>query len=333
MHDEATPRHLQSLFQAPFLDWKRIQVSRLRDSGVVVALVALFVVLSIVSPPFFTVRNLKNILDEWSMQGVMAAALTLLLISGGFDLSMGAVFALSGVIAAKVTLHSSAALGMSAGCLAGLGVGLVNGIIVNVFRINAFVATLATSIMIAGGALGITGGLVIYANDPSFAIVGNHGFAGLLYTIWIFIAAVIITAVLLHRTTFGRYIYAVGGNPEAARLSGLPVGLISTAAFGLSGFAAGIAGVVSASRVSAGQSDVGGYTLLFDVFAVVVIGGTSIAGGVGAIWRTVVGVFLLALIGNGFNLLAVDIVYQDIVFGALILLAVAMDVWGRRGRT
>lgn len=257
----------------------------------------------------------------------------MLLISGGFDLSMGAVYALAGVIAAKYANDHGVAVGLIAGCLAGLAVGVINGIVVNVLRINAFVTTLATSIMIGGVSLAITGGLVISVHAESFSALGRDKIFGVEDTVWIVLVTVVVAAVLLHRTTFGRQIYAIGGNPEAARLCGIRVRLVSTLAFALCGLVAGIAGVLAASRISSGQAETGGYELIFDVFAAVVIGGTSIAGGVGAIWRTVVGLLLLAMIGNGFNLLAISDVYQRIAFGGLIILAVAIDIWTSQTRS
>jgi ribose transport system permease protein len=311
-----------------------VRLSALRDYGIVFAFLILFVVLTFSSDVFLTHRNWMNILDQWSPIGIMACGWTLALIAGGFDLSIGAVYALGSVVAAKVALETDPALGLLAGCLAGLGIGMLNGAVVTVGRINSFMATLASSFMIRGLALVVSGGFLIRVVDEagrptSFNVIGRSELLGAKYSVWLFAGVIAVTAFLLHRTTFGRYVYATGGNAEAARLSGVRVDLVRWTTFAISGLTAGIAGMIIASRVSTGQSDVG-VGIEFDVIAAVVVGGSSILGGAGAIWRTVVGVLLLAMIQNGFNLMNVDAVYQRIFFGAIILVAVAIDAWSRR---
>lgn len=314
---------------------RELRLSALRDFGIVFAFALLFIVLTFSSDVFLSQRNWMNILDQWSPIGIMACGWTLALIAGGFDLSIGAVYALCSVIAAKMALElDSAALGLLLGCLAGLGVGMFNGTVVTVGRINSFMATLATSFMIRGLALVISGGFLIRVVDDlgrptKFNVIGRSELLGAKYTVWLWAGVIVVTAFLLHRTTFGRAIYATGGNAAAARLSGVRVDLVRWTTFAISGLTAGIAGMIIASRVSTGQSDVG-VGIEFDVIAAVVVGGSSILGGAGAIWRTVIGVLLLAMIQNGFNLLNVDAVYQRIFFGAIILLAVAIDAWSRR---
>jgi ribose transport system permease protein len=183
--------------------------------------------------------------------------------------------------------------------------------------------------MIGGVASQLTGGELLTVENPAFAKLGNSSVLGMTLLSWTFILAALLFAFLLHRTTFGRYLYAVGGNREAARLAGIRTGLVSFSAYALSGLAAGIAGVVVASRQSTGQAEaLPG--LEFDVIAAVIVGGTSILGGAGAIWRTAVGLALLALIQNGANLLGIDQTYQRIIYGAIILGAAALDVWARR---
>jgi ribose transport system permease protein len=191
------------------------------------------------------------------------------------------------------------------------------------------VATLATGMMIRGLAVVITSGFLVTVADERYTIIGREALFGVKYSVWLFAAFAVICGFLLSRTKFGRHIYAVGGNPEAARLSGIRVGWVKALTFGISGFAAGLAGLIASSRVSTGQADAGSLIELTAI-AAVVIGGTSIAGGEGAIWRTIVGILLLALIGNGFNMLRVEPFYQDIVKGAIIVVAVAMDAWSKR---
>lgn len=313
----------------PTIRGRTITFGGARDYGIVISFVILFVVLAVWSDVFLTQRNLLNILDQWSAVGIIACAGTLVIIAGGFDLSVGAIAALSGVAAAKTANATSPELGLIAGVAVGLGLGFVNGALATAGRINPFIATLATSIIFRGAALAITGGLLILVEDESFDALGRGSFLTVKYSIWSFLGFFLLTAFLLGRTTFGRCVYASGGNAEAARLSGVRVGSVRAITFVISGFAAGLGGVIATSRVSTGQADAAAGIEL-EAIAAIVIGGTSILGGQGAIWRTVLGVLLLAMIGNGFNLLNVNPTYQRIFQGGIILAAVAVDAWSRR---
>jgi ribose transport system permease protein len=306
----------------------RTQLGRLRDFGIPIAVIILFCYLAIASPVFFTTRNLLNVLDQSAIVGMIAAAGTLVLIAGGLDLSVGAIFAISGVIAAQLASSVGTAAGLAAGICVGGVFGLVNGLISTAGRVNAIITTLATGIMIRGLALVLTGGALVRVTDPDFSRLGRGEIFGVKYVVFVFIAVVAITWFLLSRTAFGRYIYAAGGNAEAARLSGVRVDRIRAAAFVISGLAAAIAGVLVASRVSTGQADAG-LGLEISAIAAIVIGGTSINGGEGAVWRTVFGVLLVTLVGNGFNLLNVDPIWQQVFQGAVILGAVAIDSWSK----
>jgi ribose transport system permease protein len=321
----------QTLSAARF-DLRRLKsLSVIRDYGIVIVFVALFVVLSLASPVFFSRVNLLNILDQWSATLIIAVAGTLVLIAGGFDLSVGSIYAFSGVIAALTVGHIGAWGAILLGVAAGLGCGVINGILATWGRINPFIATLATSIMIGGFALVLTSGnLISVLGNGHFTVLGRSDFETIKYSVWTLLAFTLLCGYLLSRTTYGRRVYASGGNPEAARLSGVRVNLVKASTFALSGTAAGIAGVIVASRVATGQADSGGLGIALDAVAGIVIGGTSILGGAGAIWRTVLGVLLLAMIGNGFNLLNVNSTYQRIFQGAIILFAVGVDAWSRR---
>jgi len=314
------------------IDLQRLKsLSVMRDYGIVIVFVALFVVLSLASPVFFSRVNLLNILDQWSATLIIAVAGTLVLIAGGFDLSVGSIYAFSGVIAALTVGHIGAWGAILLGVAAGLGCGVINGILATWGRINPFIATLATSIMIGGFALVLTSGnLISVLGNGHFTVLGRSDFETIKYSVWTLLAFTLLCGYLLSRTTYGRRVYASGGNPEAARLSGVRVNLVKASTFALSGTAAGIAGVIVASRVATGQADSGGLGIALDAVAGIVIGGTSILGGAGAIWRTVLGVLLLAMIGNGFNLLNVNSTYQRIFQGAIILFAVGVDAWSRR---
>jgi ribose transport system permease protein len=308
--------------------WRR-GVSVAREYGIVLAFLILFVTLAIASPAFLTGDNLRNILDQNAAMGIMACAGTLLFIAGGFDLSIGAVFALTGVVCAQVAGEAGIALAVLAGLAAGTCVGAVNGVVSTVGRVNAFVGTLASSIIVRGLALLASGGALVTVADPSFAVLGSDSVGPIKITVLCWLVFALACGFVLWRTTLGEAIYACGGNPEAARLSGIRVSLVRGALFALSGFSAALAGILEASRVSTGQSDAG-LGLELTVVAGIVVGGTSIYGGAGAIWRTTLGVLLLALIGNGFTLLGVTADYQQMFQGAIILGAVALDAWARR---
>src|SRR4051794_12366032 len=309
--------------------WQRARTVNVRDYGIVVAFVVMFVTLTFLSSNFLTSNNLSNILDQWAALGLIAIGETICIIAGVFDLSTGAMVSVTAVVATKVALSGPPWLGLLAAVLAGVGLGIANGVVIHLTRINSFIGTLATSIVFAGAAILITGGSIVTVDKPSFAIVGQDEALGIKYTGWTFIVFAILAALLLSRTTFGRYVYAVGGNAQASRLSGVRVDLIRGACFAISGLAAGLAGMLLASRTQSAQADIGAGMELTAISAAVV-GGTSILGGDGAVWRGFLGIMLLAIIGNGFNLLDVDPTYQQIVYGGLILVAVAADQLLRR---
>jgi ribose transport system permease protein len=300
-----------------------------RDYGIVVAFVTLFLVLTLSTSTFFTTRNFGNILDQYAALGLLAIGETVCIIAGVFDLSAGAIVSVAGVVACKTALSVSPEFGLLAGLLTGIGLGVVNGVVIHLTRINSFIGTLATSIVFAGFAIIITSGKIVTVTAPAFGKVGQNSVLGIKFTGWVFLVFTVLAALLLARTIFGRYVYAVGGNPEAARLSGIRVGLIRGACFAFSGTAAGLAGMLLASRTQSAQANLGAGMELTAISAAVV-GGTSIFGGDGAVWRGFLGILLLAIIGNGFTLLDIDTTYQQIVYGTLILVAVAADQLLRR---
>jgi len=310
---------------------KRVRLDILRDYGTSIAFIVLFALLSITTPAFFSARNLHNIVDQSAHVGIVACAMTMVIIGGCFDLSVGAIFAFAGSLAAIIARAGYTELGIITGILVGLILGFTNGIIITKLKINSFIATLATSLMIRALALVMTGGLLIVVTDKNFATLGQGRFLEIKYPVYILAAFIIFSWFVLSRTTFGRYVYAIGGNQDAARLSGVRVELIRVLTFCLTGLAAGLAGVITVSRIAQGVADIGTGVEL-DAIAATVIGGTSILGGEGAIWRTVIGVLLLRLIVNGFNLLNVPPFYQGIFQGAIIIFAVALDTLSKRSR-
>lgn len=304
----------------------------IRNYGSAIAFVALFIVLSLASSHFLTKNNLSNILDQWGPLGMLTIGETICILAGVFDLSVGSMVSVTAVVATVVANHGSPTLGLIAAVLAGVALGITNGVVIHFTRINSFIGTLATSIVYAGLAIVITGGNTETVINPSFGTIGQNSALGITYVGWIFLLFTVLAIGFIARTTFGRYVYAAGGNPEAARLSGIRVGAIRGACFAISGLAAGIAGMLLASRTQSAAADLGtGFELT--AISAAVVGGTSIFGGDGAVWRGFLGIMLLALIGNGFDLLNISTTYQQIVQGALILVAVAADQLLRRRST
>ncbi|NYE19399.1 ABC transporter permease [Microbacterium immunditiarum] len=301
------------------------------DYGIVISFVAVFVTLAIASPVFATPQNLLNLLEQSAVVGIIAVGGTLVIIAGGFDLSVGAIFALSGIVTAFAVNTFGALVGVLCGLAVGALIGLVNGLMSTVGGINPFITTLATSIIVRGVCLAVTGGFLIAIQDPGFSVLGRGGIGGVKFSVIVFAIVVIAGAILLSRTVFGRQVYAAGGNPEAARLAGVNVARVRTVTFIISGVCAAIAGIIIASRSGNGQANIG-IGLEFSAIAAIAVGGTSIFGGEGAIWRTVLGVLLIALIGNGFTLLAVPPTFQQVFEGTIILIAVGFDLWFRRRR-
>ncbi|GMR10023.1 MAG: sugar ABC transporter permease [Anaerolineae bacterium] len=303
---------------------RRLKLSILTDYGIIIAFIAVFVVLSLLAPAFLSTRNMLNVLDQASQVGLVALGATVTIIGGGFDLSAGAIFAFSGAVAAFIASLGYPIPGLAVGILAGLTLGFLNGGLISGFRIDSFVTTLASGLIIRGFAFVLTAGLLIQIEDELFAMLGRGRFLEAKIPVFFFAGFAMIVWFVLARTTFGRYVYAIGGNEEAARLSGVRVGFVRTMTFAISGLSAGIAGVIGASRISTGQANVG-MGIELSAIAAVVIGGTSIMGGEGAVWRTIFGVLLLQLISNGMNILNVPPFYQLAVEGSVILFAIALD--------
>ncbi|OLP58882.1 ABC transporter permease [Xaviernesmea oryzae] len=301
----------------------------LRDYGVLIIIVLLMFALTLLSPSFLSLRNLLNILNQSAPLALMASALTLVIIAGGFDLSTGAIFGVASVSAAWLAVTVDPYLGMVAGPLIGLVLGVVNGLVITAFNVHSFLATLASSLVYRGIAVLITGGALIPVRMEEFAWLGRGRVGPVNIAVLVLFVFVIVMMVLLNRTTFGRRVIAVGGNEEAAILSGVRTYLVKIATFGLSGFAAGLAGIIAVSRISMGQPQAGAGMEL-EAIAAVILGGTSIYGGAGAVWRSIAGVLLLALIGNGFNILNVNPFFKDLTTGLIIVVAVALSAGKKR---
>jgi ribose transport system permease protein len=304
--------------------------SLIRRGGILIPFVIAFVILSVVSGPFLRFQNLANILDQQSGIIIVAAAGTLVLIAGGIDLSIGAIYGLAGATAAQLAVSFGTPVGILAGVAVGLIIGIANGVIVTRFRINALIGTLAMSFVVGGiGAIATHGNLVVLFDHPEFQAFAATKILGLTSAAWMMIIVAVAMAILLSRTTFGRYVYATGGNAEAARLGGVRINTVRVTTFALSGAAAALAGTIDASRVLSAQASAGSF-LTFTVLTGIIVGGTSIMGGEGSVQRTVLGCLFIALVANGFNLLGLDPYYQQITLGIILLLAVGTDAWSRR---
>lgn len=301
--------------------------------GIVWLTLALFAALAVTTPNFVSGDNFRNILDQQSIVLIVAVFVTMLLISGNFDISIGAIYTLVPLVALRVfDASDSVILLVVVGIAVGIAAGSVNGLIVTKGRINSFVATLATALVFFGIAYLVTGGTILRLSDLEIRALVTTRVLGLTTATWIAVVVVIIAWLLLDRTRFGRYVFAIGGNREAARLAGVPVNRIIFTVFVLVGASAGLAGIMNMARTLTAQAS-DDFSLVFTVIAAVVVGGTSIMGGFGSIWRTVVGVLFIAFLGNGFNLNGIDPVIQRIIEGLVILGAVGLDAWTRSRHT
>lgn len=312
---------------------KRFAVKELAiEYAVLFLLGAVLIALAILSPSFFTFGNIVNILNQNAPLVIIAAAGTFVIISGNFDLSSGAVYGVAGVIAAWIAVATENVwLALLAAPVAGVVLGAFNGIVITKLRVHSFLATLASSMIFTTIAVLITGGSLITVTTPGFSTLGRERVGGVFIAVFIMIVVAAIFWLLLSRTIFGRHVYAVGGNDEAAELSGININRTRVIVFILSGLAAGTAAAIGVSRISSGQP-LAGAGLELSAIAAVILGGTSIYGGVGAVWRSIAGVFLIALIGNGFDLLNLNPQLKDMVTGFIILAAVGIAAAGRGRR-
>ena len=310
-----------------------LNIAAVRDYGVVVAFFALYATLSFTSSAFFTWANMKNLAFQTAPVGIIAIGGTFVFIAGGFDLSVGASSGFAAIVAGKIFLGTGIGLwgSLILGALVGLGCGLGNALLVTVGKVNAFIATLASQIVIYGFAQVITNGGLVSVQTNRWSTLGLGNAWGVNYPVFVWLGFGLASGFLLGRTRFGRYAYASGGNAEAARLAGVRVNIVRATAFAISGLSAGIAGVILFSEVQTAQWNAN-QGIEFDAITAVVLGGTSLFGGEGAIWRTVVGAFFLQMIGNGFDLLGTTPQWQYVIKGLILAAAVSLDAWARRRR-
>ena len=298
--------------------------------GMVGVLVVMVIVTAILDSSFLDSSNLLNLLLQWAPVGLMAIGMTFVIISGGFDLSVGGIYAGAAVLYAGMAQEGiPIPLAVLCVLLAGLGAGAVNGAIITRLDVNPFVATLGMGFILRGLALVLTSAAPIIVAGSSFQAIGAGKWGPLPIPGVALIVALLLFGFILARTVYGRSIYAIGGGNEAARLSGLRTDLLRTSTYMLSGFMAALAGVIIAARLGSGQADIGA-NIELDVITVVVVGGTALTGGEGAIWRTAVGIGILAVLGNAFDRLQVDTFWQMVIKGGIIVIAIAADSFSKR---
>ena len=301
----------------------------LQNYAVLIMIVVLIIGLSFLSDSFFTFRNLLNILNQNAPLAIMAAAMTLVIIAGGFDLSVGSIFAMGAVCSAWIALHVDPYLGLLLAPVIGLALGTVNGVVITTLKVHSFLATIATSLIFKGIAIVLSDGKLIPVRMAEFTWLGRDRIGGVFIAVWVMVGFAVILTFVLNRTVFGRKVFSVGGNEEAAILSGIRTNRIKIATFSIAGLAAGLASAIAVSRISMGQASAG-TGMELQAIAAVILGGTSIYGGVGAVWRSIAGVLLLALINNGFNILNADPFYRDLTTGLVILAAIGISAGGKQ---
>jgi ribose transport system permease protein len=293
--------------------------------GIIIVLIVLSVFFSLASPAFLTTENLFNILRQVAIVGIVAVGMTFVMLTGGIDLSVGSIIGVAGVLAAQLMLSGVSPVLASVITLAACSaLGLINSYFINSVKIPPLITTLGTMTAIRGVAFLLTGGLPVFGYSANFKVIGQ-GY------IWIIPIPVIIMAVVfaigyifLTKTRYGRYIYGVGGNEEASRLSGVSVKKVKYLVYTACGFLSGLAGIVLLSRVNSGQPKAG-TSYEMDIITAVVLGGVSIFGGEGKLSLVVIGVLIMGVLSNGMILLNIDEYVQWVVKGMVLLLAVGFD--------
>jgi ribose transport system permease protein len=293
-------------------------------------LTILFVALAIASPHFLTETNLSSVIRQTAVINIMALGMTLIIISGGIDLSVGAILAMAGLLG---TMAMEAGypipVAIIVGVLAGCFWGFVNGILTTKLGINPFIVTLGTLGIVRGLTLIISNGLPVHRIPKAFSFLGEGNVLGVPFVLWLLVACAAAVHVLLEHTKLGRYAFAIGSNADAAYYAGIPVAFHTTAVYAIGGMLTGLAGMIEASRLMTGQPTAGqGYEL--QAIAAVVIGGGSLRGGEGSVVGTLVGAFIMGLLSNGSDLLGISPYLQQAIIGAVIILAVSFDELRKR---
>jgi len=303
----------------------------LKKYGILVVLILLCIFFTFATPTFFTVKNLFNILRQVSIIGIVAVGMTFVLLSGGIDLSVGSLVAVTGVTAAQLIVGSGVnpVLAMLVGLLASIALGTITGTVIQKFDLPPMIATLGMMTIARGLAFIITGGFSVWGMPEEFAMIGQGYLWVIPIPVIIMLFFFAVGGFILNKTRWGRYFYAMGGNREAARLAGINVARLRILTFTISGFLCGIAGIVLMFRINSGQPS-GGTGLEMDVITATVLGGVSLSGGEGRIFGVLIGCLIIGVLANGLIILNVGEYYQMVVKGIVLIFAVTLDKMGQR---
>src|ERR1700751_2909423 len=311
---------------------KEFARSMIELAGMLPVLVIICILFAVLTPNFLTQNNLVNVARQSSINIVLAAGMTFVILTGGIDLAVGSVLGFTAVIAVVVSLVPGldwAAVPIA--LLAGLVVGVLTGMTVAYIGLPPFIVTLGTYTAIRGAAYLVAGGTTVINSQINFAWIGNGYLGPVPWLVIIALITIAVSAFILHGTVLGVHVYAVGGNAQAARLTGIPVPFVLIFVYGVSGLLSGLGGAMSASRLYSAQGQLGiGYEL--DAIAAVILGGTSFSGGIGNVFGTLVGALIIAVLNNGLTLLNVSFYWQLVLKGAVIVLAVTLDKLRTRGQ-
>lgn len=307
---------------------KGISKDFVKSNVIYIVFAVMLVGLSIFSESFLSITNITNILRQSSLVGIVALGMTYIMIAGGIDLSVGSTIALAACVSASLSTTMGTVLplpvALLAGVLVGVLVGIINGYVVAYLGIVPFITTLGMQSIVRGVALVYTSGKPINALTDSYVAIGKSSLFGIPTPAIIFMVLAIITWFFLSKTKYGRYLYAIGGNEEAATVAGLKVKFLKASTYVVGGALAAVAGIVLSARIAAGAPTSGE---MYDFYAIeaVVIGGTSNQGGTGGIIQTIIGVLIIGVLNNGMDLLNISGYYQKIVTGLVVVLAVIID--------
>ncbi|MBL9218270.1 MAG: ribose ABC transporter permease [Opitutaceae bacterium] len=303
-----------------------------RQFGTFAVFVVLCAVISVLTPHFFTVTNLLNVAQQTVINALIAVGLTYVIISGGIDLSVGSILAFAGVVMAHaLRLGWPVPLAILAGVGVGAGCGLVNGLLISYGRLPPFIATLGMMSVARGGALLATDGRPVSGFGESFRWLATGEIAGVPVPVLIMVLVYAAAHLVLQRTKFGRYTYAIGGNEEASLLSGVPVRLYKTGIYVVGGGLAALGAVLLTARLNSAQP-IAGINYELDAIAATVIGGTSLMGGQGSVIGTLIGALIMGVLRNGLNLLGVSSFIQQVVIGVVIIAAVLLDTFFKQSK-
>ncbi|MBB1250003.1 ABC transporter permease subunit [Rhizobium sp. G21] len=306
--------------------------STLTALGMLPVLILLSIGFHVLSGRFLSVNNLSIVMQQASINTVLAAGMTFVILTGGIDLSVGSILAASAMVAVIVSLVPDLGmLGIAAAILSGLACGFANGAIIAYLKLPPFIVTLGSLTAIRGVARLLGGDTTVFNADLPFDFIGNGTILGLPWLAVIAVATILLSWFILKRTVLGAWIYAVGGNTEAARLTGIKVPLVLLFVYSMSGLLAGLGGAMSAARLYAANGLQLGQAYELDAIAAVILGGTSFVGGVGSIWGTLIGALIIAVLSNGLILVGVSDIWQYIIKGLVIIVAVGLDRYRLKG--